>query len=183
MPALAAVAAVVGIIGTVKGIQAQNEARATAAASADQQRKAQAEQRAVAAAQQANDRRAQIREERVRRARILQGSENTGTAGSSGEAGSVGSIATQYFANTGSLLGGAQASANISIFQQNAANFNYSTQKSSQEASIYGQAGQLAGNIFEQVGKIRDTFPTTTPTSTSSNPTMNTSDYLAIRDQ
>lgn len=181
MPVLAAVAAVVAIVGTAKNIQAQNEARATAAASADEQRKAQSEQNAVRAAQQANDRRAQVREERVRRARILQGSENSGTTGSSGEAGAVGSISTQYFANTGSLLGGAQASANISTFQQNAANFNYSTQKSSQEASIYGQAGQLAGNIFEQAGKIRDIFPVSA--DTSSNPTMNTSDYLAIRDQ
>ena len=146
---IATISAIIGGVGTVASLKGQADARSSAAASADMQRRAQSEQRAVVASQQANDRRAQIREERVRRARIMQSSENTGTSGSSGEVGAVGSIATQFFGNLGTSLAGAQSSANISNFQQSAADFNYSTQKSQQEASLFQQIGGLGKSIFE----------------------------------
>lgn len=146
---IATISAIVAGAGTVASLKSQVDARSSAAASADMQRKAKSEQEAVVASQQANDRRAQIREERVRRARILQSAENTGTSGSSGEAGAVGSLATQFFGNLGTSLGNAQSAANISNFQQSAANFNYSTQKSQQEASMFQQLGGLGKNIFE----------------------------------
>lgn len=146
---IATIAAITAGAGTVASLKSQADARSSAAASADMQRKAQSEQRAVVASQQADDRRSQIREERVRRARIMQSAENTGTAGSSGEAGAVGSLATQFFGNLGTSLAGAQSSANISNFQQSAADFNYSTQKSQQEASLFQQLGGLGKSIFE----------------------------------
>lgn len=146
---VALISAVIGGVGTVASLKAQADSRSSAAASADMQRRSQSEQKASTAAQQANDKRAQIREERVRRARILQSSENTGTDGSSGEAGAVGSIATQFFGNLGTGLGNAQTASNISNFQQSAANFNYSTQKSQQEAGMFQQLGGLGSNIFQ----------------------------------
>lgn len=146
---------IVATVATVKSIQSQDEAKKAASASADQQRRVQSEQKAVVASQQAADRRAQIREERVRRARILQSSENTGTSFSSGEAGAVGSLSTQYFGNLGTQLGGAQSAANISTFQQNAANFNFESQQSQQEAQMFNQLGNLSGNIFDMAIKSK----------------------------
>lgn len=179
---VATLSLIVAGAGTVASVKNQMDARSSAAAAADQQRRAQSEQRAVVASQQAADRRAQIREERVRRARLLQGSENTGTAFSSGETGGVGNIATGYFSNLGTSLGSEQSAANISTFQQNAANFNYETQQSLQESQMFTQLTHLSSNIFDMSAKNNKIIPTT-PSTSSSGPNLSTADYLAIRDQ
>ena len=50
---IATISAITGGIGTVSSLKSQADARSSAAASADQQRRAQSEQRAVVAAQSA----------------------------------------------------------------------------------------------------------------------------------
>lgn len=155
------VAAAVAVVGTIAGASAQEKQQQAASKAADAQRGAQSEQKAVAASQQAADRRAQIREERVRRARILQGAENSGTAGSSGEAGAVGSISTQFFGNMGTSLGGQRVAANISNFQQTAADFNFQGQQAGQQAAVFNQGLNAAASIFNA---------TYTPTGTTQSP-------------
>lgn len=167
---------------SVANLKSQADARQSAAQSRDEQLRAQYEQRAVVASNQAADRRAQIREERVRRARVMQASENSGTAYSSGESGALGSISTQFATNTGRQLGNAQASANISNFQQNAANFNFETQQSLQEAQMFTQLGGLTNSIFDMYAKPQKIIPKTSNAGTT-NPQMTTADYLAVRDQ
>ncbi len=95
------VSAGAAVVGTVMSYNAQQDAKQNARESAEAQRAAQAEQRARAAAQAAQERRQQIREERVRRARIIQGSENAGVTDSSGAMGALAGIATNISANLG----------------------------------------------------------------------------------
>lgn len=66
-----------------------------------EQEKMRAEQQASNADKAAREKRQQIREERVRRAKVMQASENTGVAGSSGELGSVAGLGTQLGSNLG----------------------------------------------------------------------------------
>lgn len=104
-------------VGTASFAVQQEAARDTRRA----QSKMQAEQKAERAAQAARERRTQIREERVRRARILQAGENTGTEGSSGEAGALGSLSTNLGVNLGFNEGAINRANNIGLFQQSAA--------------------------------------------------------------
>ena len=156
------VAAVAAVVGTVASISSQMDAKASAKKSAEEQRKSQSEQRAVAARQAAEEKRKQVREERVRRAKILQSSENTGTDGSSGETGALGSLATQLSSNIGSNIGAARSGSLISGFNQNAADFNYDTNKSMQEANQWGQFASFSGNIFDAAGGTK-AKPTSDP--------------------
>lgn len=124
----------------VMQIQGQQEA-------SREQKKARKEQQAVNAAQAAQERRQQIREERIRRARILQASENTGVTESSGEAGAVGALATQLQGNVGFNLGMQRSASNISDFQQNA-------QDALDQAAMWGQIRQLGMSIFNMSGSF-----------------------------
>lgn len=103
----------------------------------DYQVKAGNEQRAANASAAAKERRQQIREERIRRATILQSSENSDVQGSSGESGALGSLSTQLGSNIGFNLGQMQSANNISIFQQKAADWQ-----------AIGQIAQQAGSMF-----------------------------------
>ncbi len=161
MPAY--VAAAVAVIGLLSANASQNKQASMASDAAAHQREAQNEQRSAIASQQASDRRAQVREERVRRAKIMQGAENSGTAGSSGEIGALGSISTQFFSNIGTSLGGQRVASNISSQQQTAADMNFNAQIAGQQGARTQQGVQLAGNIFEQLNKGSTNIPTITP--------------------
>lgn len=132
----------------------RKEAKKDAKRAANEQRKAQSEQRAQQAAQQAAERRQQIREERVRRAKILQSAQNTGTAGGSGVAGAVGSLSTQLGANIGMNLGAIQASNRISAFMQNAADYNLASQNHMFNADNAQAIGSAAVSIFGSMGTM-----------------------------
>lgn len=77
---------------------------------------------AEAAAQQTAQTRAQIREERVRRAQILQSSENTGVTGSSGALGSTGALQTTVGSNLAAASRQANSARAITGLQQDASN-------------------------------------------------------------
>lgn len=115
------------------------------------------EERARNKAQEMSEKRKQIREERIQRARILQASQNTGTAYSSGEAGALSSLNTQLGSNLGSNASMVRSGERISIFAQQASD----AQSRQQSAATFGQfvssALPLAGSIF------RGTLPGTTP--------------------
>lgn len=137
---------------TIVAIAAVAAAGASAVA-ANQQRKDAAGARGradnVTAAQKAteaaNERRKLIREERVRRARIEQAGENTGTSGGSGEFGALGGMATQLNNNlgynAGTLARGRQASGELrSAFDHE------------QNAQKWDNVGAFASSIFSAAG-------------------------------
>lgn len=108
---------------------------------AGEQEKAQKEQQAMNAAKAAQERRQQVREERIRQARLLQASENTGTTDSSGQIGAEGSLATQLQGNVGFNLGLQRSAANISRFNQNATDYL-------EEAQMWKAVGNISSSIF-----------------------------------
>lgn len=130
------------------GIQGRKEAANAAAMAADSQKKAQAEMRAKNAADAALERRQQIREQRVKQARIEQAAMDTGTTGSSGEVGSVGSISTQFESNLGFNLGAVQRGNNISVFNQEAADYNLQSQNALIKAQNNKAIFDLGASIF-----------------------------------
>lgn len=131
-------------VSTVKQVQSQQEA-------AKEGKKARREQEAMNAARAAQERRQQIREERIRRARILQASENTGVTESSGQLGAEGGLATQLSGNVGFNRGQIRSAGLISDFQQNA-------QDAADTANLWGQVGQLSGSIFSATGGFNTIF-------------------------
>lgn len=89
--------------------------------SASQQREARRMERGRQLAEEAENRRQQIRQERIRRAQIVQMAENTGGAGSSGVTTAVGSLSTQTGANLAFRQGQTDTSLAISDKMQQSA--------------------------------------------------------------
>lgn len=154
------IALTIAVVGTAASLHEQNIARKDARYARDQQVKAQGEQKAQNAAEAAIQRRQQIREERVRRARILQAGENTGTDGSSGEAGALGSLDTTFSNNIGFAQGRFDSAVRQSNFLQDAANANYNSQQAQSLASTYGQVASLAGSFTSFASKPSTPTPT-----------------------
>lgn len=126
------------------------DARNAARSSADLQRQARAQQQAQNAQQQAEARRAQVREERVRRARIIQSAENSGVSESSGALGAQGALSTNLSSNLGQQAGAALSGEKQSNLLQGAADFNYSSQDKMAKSNLYGRVGQMGFNIFQK---------------------------------
>lgn len=109
-----AISAVVGIAGAVMQASAANQAAS-----------AQRESRDIGAAQQKvnsqNERRQRVREERIRRARMLAASENVGTARSSAEVGAVGALSTNLAGLFGQSFGQSKANEGMNAADQRAA--------------------------------------------------------------
>ena len=143
--AVAAVASVaVGVIGAQKQAKAQQNA-------AEQEAKAQriAEKREKARLRR--EQRQRTREERVRRAAILQRSENKGVGESSGVSGATSALATNF----GSANAFAQGEFNkyqaIGAAQQRAADFR-------QDANEIGANTVLAQSIFKGAATVAGSF-------------------------
>ncbi len=115
---------------------------------AGEQRQARSVAEAGQAQRAAIEQRQQIREERVRRARILQSASNTGTLASSGAYGATGSLSTNLQTNIGTNLGEIQRGQQISAFQQNAADLGLQSQLAGSEAQNMGSLFQLSTSIF-----------------------------------
>jgi uncharacterized membrane-anchored protein YjiN (DUF445 family) len=107
--------------------------------------KASREQRANNEAEAARERRQQIREERIRRAQIINAAEQTGVSDSSGAIGSVAALATNLNSNLSMNQGRLERAQNISIFQQNAAD-------AQMRASLYKQIGDTAMAFLPKPG-------------------------------
>ena len=116
------------------------------------QAQSQAEQRAEQAARAAGERRQQIREERVKRSRIMQSSQNTGTGGSSGEAGALSSLSTQFGSNIGFNLGAKQTADSITGLNQEIADVSGAYQQQASEPNNYGLVSQAGSSIFAASG-------------------------------
>lgn len=150
---IAVAAVVVSAAVSYKSQQAQKEAAKKAQRKEEEAKKvSQAEQ----VVQQREKTREQIREERVRRAQILQSSENTGTGGSSGSAGSTGALNTALGANLSSMTRQGKAANVITNLQQGAAN---DLRDGQNKAARYNTIGAVAQAGFSAYGA----FATATP--------------------
>lgn len=142
---MAAISSIIGAaaLGTMAySAYAGNQSRKDAAGA---QGRAQRETNAQKATEAANERRKLVREERVRRARILQSGINTGTDGSSGEAGALGSLSTQLNSNLGFNAGTLARAGNISVFNQQAFD-------AGQDAAKFDQLYSMSSSIFQANG-------------------------------
>lgn len=110
------------------GAQVQADKRQKKASDIEQRR---------ADAQAASERRRIVREERIRRAQVINLSAQTGTQGSSSEAGALGSLSSQTSAAIGQSLGAQQLSRQASSALQSAQNF-------STASSIFGSAANFS---------------------------------------
>jgi hypothetical protein len=147
--------------GLVQGMEARKDAKEAQDQSLSLQRKAQGEQekiqgeqRAQNAAQAAAERRTQIREERVRRARIMQSSENTGVSGSSGEFGALGALGVNLATNVGTNAGRVAAGGRISEYAQNASGFMSAAQDKGVQANNFMQDAAMGDQLFSLGGSI-----------------------------
>lgn len=149
----------VAVAGTAYSINEQEKAKDKQKEAVKEQRKARNEQKAQNEAQAAQERRKQLREERIRRAKILSTSQAAGATGSSGEVGALGGLSTQLSTNLGANLGALNSAADISLFSQNAANFSSAADQSNANAQMAGQVSSLA---FQAGSLFSASKPTTT---------------------
>lgn len=141
---LAWVSLAVAGAGTAAGIKQSKDA-------ADAREKAQEEANAQADGKAAQQSRKEARQDRIRRAKILQGAENTGTTSSSGAVGAISSINTQGAATAGFNEGQRQLAKNASGFLQDAAD-------SETKAQTAGAVGSFGASIFAQTGGFATIF-------------------------
>lgn len=145
MAAITTIAAVASVV--VAGATAY-EAKQQAKSAAKKQKEAGQVSAAEQAAQQTAQTRAQIREERVRRAQILQSSESTGVTGSSGALGSVGALQTSVGTNLASASRQAASAQAITGLTQQAADFNAKAREIQAIGSVASSAIMAGGNMF-----------------------------------
>lgn len=133
-------------------------AAAGAAASNNQSRKSQAHQdnaeEAKVAAQQSADaemRRQRYREERVKRAQIIQFAQGSGVSQSSGVEGATSSLATQVGSSVAFQTGQQEASKIIGSEMKQASDYNT-------RANTYGQVSNLATSYVTQTQDFKSLF-------------------------
>jgi len=124
-----------------------------AADARDAQKKAQKVSQAEKAAQQQAQIRQQVRQERVKRAQILQASENTGVSMSSGALGAESVLGTQTAANIGTINRNANSANAIGGFLQSAAD---SQARASNYSAVASFATSVAGGAASSPGTQND---------------------------
>lgn len=142
----------VGVIGGIQQHRAQGQAADAARDAAAAQKRMAREQEAVNAQRAAQERRQQIREERVRRAQILQSSENLGTGGSSGEFGALSSLTSTLSSNIGANTSSLASASRISALSQQSADAQSRGLQAQNTAQMWGQVSGFGKSIFSQAG-------------------------------
>lgn len=165
MAAVTSIVAIAGLTlaagGMAMSYAQQRRSKSQQERAAREAEEAQREQTAQRASERAAEQRQQYRQERIRRGQILQAAENTGTAGSSGEMGALGSLSTQLADNTGQNTAAFQRGQRISMFNQNAANYQGAAQTSMGRANMFGQLGSLGQSIYGAAGGMKSIMGTT----------------------
>lgn len=139
-------------VGTVGGLYMQSQANSAARDAAGAQRRAAGVSVAQNAAQASAERRQQVREERIKRAQILNSATNTGVSDSSGEQGALSGMGTHLGAN----LGANQASVGLgrlqSGFLQQSANAQTRANQYGNYGNLFGQVSGMGNSLFSSVG-------------------------------
>ena len=139
-------------VGVGASIAGQQKSYRLQQQGAQEQAKASAQQSAQSAQSASQERRQQIREERVRRAQIMNQAELTGTSGGSGEEGALGGMSTQLGSNMGTNQASILRGQSISGFLQNSANLQTQAQGAQNTGQMWGQFGQLGNQAFANAG-------------------------------
>lgn len=134
----------VAVGATAYSMQQAENAEDAQYEAAQEQKKANNATRAQNEASAMQERRKQLREERIKRARVVASSQASGVASSSGEAGALGSLSTQLSSNLGFNKAALNTASDISIFNQNSADFMTEANKLGAESQMWGQIGSLA---------------------------------------
>lgn len=95
------------------------------------------------------DRRSRIREERVRRAQIEQGSQNGGTAGSSGETGALGSLDSNFAALNSQAEGQTATNVGINKLNQTAAQYDENARTTLAWNDVFQSGLKTGQTIFD----------------------------------
>lgn len=137
------IGAAVAAVSVVTGVKQLKEAKKATAA--------RVEANNVQAAQTKNEasdsRRKAVREARVRRAMILQASENAGLGqGGSGTAGAIGAVNTNLGSANSSAMGQGAAAAGINRLNNQAANYDFKAQ----QWGAFGNIFATAAGAFQQ---------------------------------
>lgn len=152
MGIVSGIALAIAAVSAKIGYDARQDAKEANRAAAAEQKKARGEVNAVNASKQAQEKRAAIREERVRRGKILQASANTGTSASSGVLGAEGGLSTQLSNNLAINAGMAAAGQRIGVYEQNAADFNLAAQEAALQAQNADSIFSTSMSMFSQTG-------------------------------
>lgn len=137
---LGAASLAVGIIG---GVNASNNAKKSQTA----QKTAQAISIAQTKIESMENRRKLMREERIRRARLFQGSENAGVAGSSGETGASAAMTTNVDNITSASLGATKAQEGINMWQQKAVDFDQKARDALMWSDVFQSGLKTVGSL------------------------------------
>lgn len=137
---MAVTTAIAAVVGTAVSIDAANK-------SASAQKERNKVTNATQKAEDARNIRQQAREERIRRAEILQASESTGASGSSAEAGAVASLGVQVAENKARVSGQQLAAQGIGQTNQAIADAQVQSQLGQSITSISSQAFSEAGGF------------------------------------
>lgn len=144
--------------GTALSFVQQQRAQGQAKDAANEQRKAGAIQSSQNSLAQAQEQRQQIREERIRRAQIMNQAEQSGASGSSGEIGATGALSTNLASNIGSNRSAIQAGQMITGFNQRAANFSTQAQTSMNRANMWNSISNVGSQVFDRSGGFKTIF-------------------------
>lgn len=98
--------------------------------------------------QAAEQRRQLLREERLRRAKMLQGAQNSGTSGSSGVTGGLGAIGTNVDNIISQQLGDTKANEGINKWEQKAVNAENAARTTEAWGTVFQNSLTTAGDIW-----------------------------------
>jgi hypothetical protein len=140
---LGAAALAVGLVSTGVSVNAANQSAAA-------QKEAQNITLGQSKVRAQEDRRQLLREERIRRARILQSSNNAGVSNSSGEIGAMGAITTNVDSQVASARGESLANTGINKQNQKAMDFDNKAKQALQWGEVFQGGINTFANIFDQ---------------------------------
>ncbi|SPF82139.1 hypothetical protein [Pseudomonas phage GP100] len=144
---MAAVSTIVAVAAVAVAAGSMYMSSQEAKAAAKDRKQASQVSQAESAAQRNQNRRQQVREERVRRAQIMQGSQNTGVSQSSGELGATSALGTLISSNVATQSRQQNSSDAIASWNQRAADSDLASQQWSGIGSIAGSVFGVAANM------------------------------------
>jgi hypothetical protein len=133
-------------VGVISASSAQSAQRKSVAA----QKKAQAISLAQSKVESRESRRQLLREERIRRARLMQGAFNAGTSGSSGEIGAGGAMTTNVDSSISFAAGQSKANEGINLWNQKAMDFDQKAREALAWGEVFQSGFSSANDIFSK---------------------------------
>ena len=140
---------IVGAASLAVGLISAGSAAADRKASAAAGREANQIRTAQGRVQASEQRRQLLREERLRRAKMLQGAQNSGTAGSSGVLGGTAAIGTNVDNVISQQLGDTKANEGINNWEQKAVNYENKARTTLMWGEVFQNGINTVGGIFD----------------------------------